>query len=118
MSKYQIGLRIRTRRKDLNLTQERLAEKSNSSVNFISQLERHEKDNVTLKKLSEIANALDISVSELLNYKINDDVLINDQLAHQPDRPKTNQLVKELLQMDKTRAENISEGILKVIHNK
>ncbi|QLL70750.1 helix-turn-helix domain-containing protein [Lactobacillus sp. 3B(2020)] len=118
MKEINIGLRIKARRKDLKLTQEKLAELSNSSVNFISQLERREKDNISLSKLTDIADALKLSVVELLTYQLNDRIQINHQLANNSDIPKTKELFDYLLKLDPQRAEIISEGILKIIKAK
>ena len=53
------------------MTQEELAEYSNLSVNYISKIEREKKQNVSIEKLVDICNALDISVEEILDSKHN-----------------------------------------------
>lgn len=59
-----IGKLIRARRRALNLTIEQLAEKSNSSVSLISLIERGKLDNIKIKKLDSIAQALGLSLAD------------------------------------------------------
>ena len=56
-----IGENIRAFRRSLGITQEKLAEESGLSVNFISRLERTSDQNVSIKTLNKIANAMQIS---------------------------------------------------------
>ena len=51
----------------LHLTQEKLAEKAKISVNFLSKLERGASRTVSAETLQHLANALKISMEELLN---------------------------------------------------
>ena len=60
-----IGEKIRKYRKARGLTQEKLAEKTDLSTNFLGALERAEK-NLTLANLINIANALDVTADMLL----------------------------------------------------
>ncbi|MEJ1308171.1 helix-turn-helix transcriptional regulator [Latilactobacillus sakei] len=60
-----ISQMIREHRKQLGLTIEELAEKSGSSYSFISRIERGEVDNLKIKKLNDIAEALGI---ELIDF--------------------------------------------------
>lgn len=53
------------------MTQEELAEYSNLSVNYISKIEREKKQNISIEKLVDICNALNISVEEILDSKHN-----------------------------------------------
>jgi len=55
-----IGKRIRTRREELNLTREQLAEKSYLSIQFLADIETGRK-NMTTVSLSKLAVALDLS---------------------------------------------------------
>ena len=56
-----IGNRIRNYRIKKKMTQEKLAEYSDLSVNFISKLERGQKKNISINKLLNICNALNIT---------------------------------------------------------
>lgn len=59
------GNRIRTIRKEKNLSQEELAALANIDRSYMGHIERGEK-NVTLTKIYQIANALEIAPSCLL----------------------------------------------------
>ena len=56
-------------RKQLNLSQEKLAELSNLNRNFIGMIERGE-SNITVKNLENIANALKLNIKDLFNFVI------------------------------------------------
>lgn len=62
-----IGERIRRIRKELDLSQEQLAERSGLHTNYVGQVERGEK-NVTLETLEKVVTGLDISLEELFRY--------------------------------------------------
>lgn len=59
-----IGERIRKARKKKGWTQEKLSEEIDVAVAFISRVERGEQ--INLKRLAQIGQALDISMEELL----------------------------------------------------
>ncbi|MBQ9688502.1 helix-turn-helix transcriptional regulator [bacterium] len=63
-----LGKNIKNRRKDLHLTQQQLADKLNLSLNFIGKIEVAF-SKPSLDTLIEIANALEISVSELCEFR-------------------------------------------------
>lgn len=63
----KVGERIRSIRKDRNLSQEELAERSEIHSNYIGQVERGEK-NLTLETLEKIVSGLDISLEQLFRY--------------------------------------------------
>lgn len=60
-----IGKRIRSAREKKSLSQERLSEKLDVTVAFLSRVERG-KSEVNLKRLSQIANVLDVPLEELI----------------------------------------------------
>lgn len=60
----QLGMRIKYLRKRRNLSQEDLALEAGVNKNYLSDLERGQR-NPTLKILEKISNALGISISEL-----------------------------------------------------
>jgi transcriptional regulator with XRE-family HTH domain len=66
MTNLNIGNTIRNKRKHLGITQEALAELSGLSVNYISKIERINDQNISLKSLNAIADALRVEVTELL----------------------------------------------------
>lgn len=63
----KFGKRIRELRKINKVSQEKLAEKADLSLTFVGYLERAEKS-PTLPTLAKIANAFNITLSELLNF--------------------------------------------------
>ena len=62
-----LGKYIKNRRKELGLTQQELADKLNISLNFMGKIEVAF-SKPSLDTLIEIADKLDISVSELVKY--------------------------------------------------
>ena len=64
---FDIGTQIRRLRTKKGLTQEKFAELSGLSVNFISKLERGQMDNISITNIIKICNAMNISISELVN---------------------------------------------------
>ncbi len=67
---FCFGKHLRELRKQQMLTQLDLAEKGNFDRNYIGMLERGER-NPSLLNLIRLSNALDISITKLLNFKIN-----------------------------------------------
>lgn len=61
-----LGERIRSRRKQLGMTQEELAEQSNLSVNYISKIERTQDQNISFEVLANIAHSLNITIAEFI----------------------------------------------------
>jgi len=106
---YDLGNRIRKRRKELNLTQEDLAELSDLSVNFLSQLERTNNQNISIQKLDSIAQALNTTIEELISTSSNNN---NDPVGKENDRYFLNKLITELRKLPNKKAENISKYLL------
>jgi len=63
----KVGERIRRLRKERNLSQEQLAERSNLHTNYVGQVERGEK-NLTLETLEKIVSGLGVSLEELFRF--------------------------------------------------
>ncbi|OKP93171.1 transcriptional regulator [Paenibacillus sp. P3E] len=63
----KIGERIRRLRKEMNLSQEQLAERSGLHTNYVGQVERGEK-NLTLETLEKVVGGIDLSLEELFRY--------------------------------------------------
>lgn len=61
-----IGERLRTARSNQKLTQEKLAEKLNVSIAFLSRIERGN-SHINLKRLSEICDILGVTEGYILN---------------------------------------------------
>ncbi len=62
-----VGKRIRSLRKERDLSQELLGEKGGFHYSYIGQIERGEK-NISLLNLAKIAIALDVSIAQLFTY--------------------------------------------------
>ena len=67
---YIIGERLKKARTDKNLTQEKLAEKLDVSIAFLSRIERGS-SHISLKRLSQICDILNISEGSILNGSSN-----------------------------------------------
>ena len=65
-----IGERLKKARIDNNLTQEKLAEKLDDSIAFLSRIERGS-SHISLKRLSQICDILGISEGSILNGSSN-----------------------------------------------
>lgn len=63
----KVGERIRRLRKERNLSQEQLAERSSLHTNYVGQVERGEK-NLTLETLEKIVLGLGVSLEELFRF--------------------------------------------------
>ena len=62
-----LGKRIKTLRENKNLTQEKLAEKTGLSLDFIGKIEVNI-NHPGLKSLLKISNALDIHIKDLFDF--------------------------------------------------
>jgi len=62
-----VGGRIRSLRKERGMSQEKLGEKGGFHYSYIGQIERGEK-NISLLNLAKIAEALDVSLSQLFAH--------------------------------------------------
>lgn len=63
----RLGKKIRSLRRQQKITQERLAEMSGMTVNYLSKIERGSVSNISAEKLSKIAATLNVSMDELFN---------------------------------------------------
>ncbi len=64
----KFGDKIRELRKEKGLSQEQLSFKADLHRTYIGMIERAEK-NITLVNIEKIANALDVSINDLLKFK-------------------------------------------------
>ncbi|HEY9626472.1 MAG TPA: helix-turn-helix transcriptional regulator [Coleofasciculaceae cyanobacterium] len=68
--KYRFGKAIRRRRRELDLSQEKLGELAELHPTYISGIERGDR-NPTLENIEKLAKALKISIADLLlNYGV------------------------------------------------
>ncbi|MDD6894124.1 MAG: helix-turn-helix transcriptional regulator [Lactobacillus sp.] len=100
-----IGENIRAFRRSLGITQEKLAEESGLSVNFISRLERTSDKNVSIKTLNKIAHAMQISTAQL----------VEDSQRDRETSLSVNQLIYQLKSMDPQQADKAAYAILQLI---
>lgn len=63
--KYRFGKAVRRRRRELDLSQEKLGELAELHPTYISGIERGDR-NPTLENIEKLAKALDISIAQLL----------------------------------------------------
>lgn len=63
----KFGERVRRLRKEMNLSQEELAHRSDLHRTYIGMIERAEK-NITLLNIEKISNALNVSIIHLLDF--------------------------------------------------
>ena len=109
-----IGSEIRKRRRALNLTQEDLAELSDISVNFLSQLERNNNQNISIKKLDSIAKALNSNTPEIVSSAYNSSY-DNDTEKIVSNQYFLNKLIAELKKLPKSTSEQISKHFYYII---
>jgi len=64
----KIGMNFRLERVRKKLSQEEFAELANVHTNYIGKIERGEQ-NLTIRKLVEVSNALEIPVNKVLNFE-------------------------------------------------
>ncbi|GFI60242.1 helix-turn-helix transcriptional regulator [Limosilactobacillus reuteri] len=101
-----IGKNITTRRHQLKITQEQLAELSNLSVNYISKIERGTTPNISAKTLYRLAKGLNVPMENLLKEEATYTTNIG---------PYQQQLETFLNQYPREEAEQLSKSILKLL---
>jgi len=74
-----VGRRIRDLRKERGMSQELLGEKGGFHYSYIGQIERGEK-NIALLNLAKIADALDVSISQLFTYADEEEKLTDSEM--------------------------------------
>ncbi|KRK10315.1 XRE family transcriptional regulator [Lacticaseibacillus zeae DSM 20178 = KCTC 3804] len=98
-----IGKLVHQQRRSLNLTIEKLAERSGVSVSLISRMERGDVNNISVKKLTDIAQALDMEVGDFF-------------IAPEMSDINTLALVKYLTGLPETERARVSEVLMQVIN--
>jgi transcriptional regulator with XRE-family HTH domain len=102
-----LGTRIRERRHQQHITQERLADMSDMTVNYLSKIERGVVTNISADKLSKMAAALDTSMDNLLNGR--------ESQSSQNPRPNQNVLEKMLDQLPAQQAEQYAKAFINIL---
>ncbi len=110
-NEIKIGSNIRNIRKEEGLTQEKLAELSGLSINFIYRIERSNDQNISVKNLIMIAKALEVDAVDLLKAE-KKEIKDNKSLI------STKRLINSMNELDPDQANEISSlfmGLLKQI---
>ncbi len=76
MNPQELGHRVSKKRRDLELSQEVLAERAGISRNYLSIIERGDANNISMDVLNRVAAALETTSTELLGKKGQGDILI------------------------------------------
>lgn len=103
----ELGTRIKKRRHQQHITQERLADISDMTVNYLSKIERGVVSNISADKLAKIAHALDTTMDSLMNGKRADSLQVT--------RPRQNVLMKMLDRLPKSVAEQYSSAFTEIL---
>ncbi len=98
-----IGKLVHQQRRRMNLTIEKLAERSGVSVSLISRMERGDVNNISVKKLTDIARALDMQVGDFF-------------IAPEMSDINTLALVKYLTRLPENERAHVSEVLMQVIN--
>lgn len=93
---------VNQKRLSLGLTIERLAEHAGVSVSLISRIERGEINNISLNKLQDIANALNLKLS---------DFFVDEQLSG----IHTLELIDYLKSLPEEKREMVAKSILRIL---
>lgn len=97
---------IVAQRHAMHLTQEKLAEEAGMSVNFLSKLERGASKTVSAETLQHLANALDVSMEELMS---------GAEKTHLTKGPYEIKLSKLLDSYSQDQREAICKGLLMIL---
>ncbi|MGX6428663.1 helix-turn-helix domain-containing protein [Levilactobacillus yonginensis] len=93
---------VNQKRRSLDLTIEKLAERASVSVSLISRIERGELENISINKLQSIASALNLTLSDFFT----DDSLTG---IH------TLELIAYLKSLPEEQRETVAESVLKIL---
>lgn len=104
---HKIGTNIAAKRRKLNLSQEQLAELAGVSSNYMARIERGEVKNFSAINLLKIANALKVSIDELISgsYK-NKAIKLN---------PYQQELINLLDMLEDSTSEQLSKLFIEII---
>ena len=106
MIKINIGDNLRQLRRQQGITQEQLADLSDLSLNFISKIERKQKQNISIKTLMALASALNVEPSDLFKGS-------KGPAGHR--RQHVDLLSRQLYKLPEDEAERLSIAFLQVV---
>ena len=98
-----IGKLVHQQRRSLNLTIEKLAERSGVSISLIWRMERGDVNNISIKKLTDIARALNMQVGDFF-------------IAPEMSDISTLAVVKYLTHLPEKERARVSEVLMQVIN--
>ena len=98
---------IANRRKQLNMTQEKLAEQASITVNYLIKLERNRTNDVKLSTLLKLSKSLNLSLDLLVNGA--------EKEITNTSGPYQKQLFSLINQYDTDQAETISKDIIELL---
>lgn len=101
-----IGDNLRSIRRQKGITQEQLAELSGISLNFVSKIERKQKQNISIKTLMALASSLNVEPLDLLKGS-------KGPAGHR--RQHVDLLSRELYKLPEDEAERLSVAFLQVV---
>ena len=87
----KIGKLVHQQRRSLNLTIEKLAERSGVSISLTSRMERGDVNNISIKKLTDIARALNMQVGDFFSAPEMSDIstlAVVKYLPHLPEKER------------------------------
>ena len=108
MTNNVIGMNIVKRRHELNISQEKLAEASDLSINYISRIERGASKHVSADTLYKISKSLNVSMEELME---------NNKQEKITPGPKQEKLIQYLQNLNLEKSEALCENILSLLTN-
>lgn len=108
MTNNVIGMNIVKRRHELNIGQEKLAEASDLSINYISRIERGASKHVSADTLYKISKSLNVSMEELME---------NNKQEKITPGPKQAKLIQYLQNFNLEKSEALCENILSLLTN-
>lgn len=104
--KNKLSKAIVRRRKELHLTQEKLAERNNLSINYISRIERGSSSHISANSLLKIANALNMNMETLMGKSKPSDKILG---------PNQASLTKYLASLDLAQSEKLCQQVLDLL---
>ncbi|MBB1123206.1 helix-turn-helix domain-containing protein [Limosilactobacillus albertensis] len=108
MNNNIIGTNIANRRHALNISQEKLAEASDLSINYISRIERGASKHISAESLYKISKSLNISMESLMERK---------NTNHINPGPQQEKLINYLQNFNLEKSETLSKHILDLLMN-
>lgn len=105
---FPIGPRIKEERLKHHLTQEQLAELSNVPTTYISRVESSPDYNITLHRLINICNALNITMAQLFNDDYHDERYNKLPVAAQ-------KLIQIIFELNSTELNKVSVALIPAI---